>query len=196
MPVCPEGSHSQASAVPSACLLHLVGSAGEQHTGRIRKMAQLLGRAALALAQVRGIAIARNWMLLATATWHALMGSCHGKLCQLLNFSTTRSQRDIEKSYQADTFSINSNKGPEIVDLGTKGSSAVLLWRGKNSKCVENGFRGLSFRLPSRHKLSSPTIGVTPERICRPRPKSLDLRLLLRRTRIAFLSAALHLHYQ
>jgi hypothetical protein len=75
----------------------------------------------------RGIAIARNWILLATATWHAPTRSCQPRklprpAVPTSQFSTTRPQRDMEKSHRADTFSINGNKGPEIPNLGTKGS--------------------------------------------------------------------------
>jgi hypothetical protein len=45
-----------------------------------------------------------------------------------------------------------------------------------------------------RHKLLTPSDRRQRE-ICRPRPRSLDLRLLLRSTPIAFLSAVIHLQY-
>ncbi|KAN0099466.1 hypothetical protein V8E51_013241 [Hyaloscypha variabilis] len=119
----------------------------------------------------RGIAIARNWILLATATWHAPTRSCQPRklprpAVPTSQFSTTRPQRDMEKSHRADTFSINGNKGPEIPNLGTKGSFRTPSSARENLKFeVGERFKQVLAPVVFQPQASPPpTIGVAPDR--------------------------------
>jgi hypothetical protein len=128
-------------------------------------------------------AIDRNWIcwqLQPGKHLHMFLPSCPHATCHIVSTTLNTSISDIWLSHHSATPPINPKRDPNVPDLGTKGSSALLLRRGENWSWWKNGSEAVQTQ-------SFPLLTFLRPAIGGPRPRSLDLRLRIRETLIAFL---------